>query len=346
MYEAIKNFNKQFLYEPVIENQAALATKKSFIVVGMGGSALAAKLLYACRPDINIDVRTDYGLPPVCAGGAQAGLPSLPVDELKNKLIILSSYSGNTEETIDAFKKGKDLNLPMAVIAVGGELLKLAIENKIPYVQLPDTGIQPRSALGFSMKALLKILGEEEELKKITELASGLNPADYEQSGKELALKLKSYVPVIYSSSRNSAVAYNWKIKLNETGKIPAFYNVLPELNHNEMTGFDPVRSLASNGTGAKEREKLNEPFFILLLKDVDDDPRIAKRMQVLQRLYQDRNLKVETLELEGGNIWRKVFSSLLLADWTAYYTAKGYGVEAEQVPLVEEFKKLISQLQ
>ncbi len=321
MEEAIKNFNKQFLYEPEIKNQEIFIKKSSFVVIGMGGSNLAPDLLKTWKPGLDIRIHREYGL------------PGLSTEKLKNKLIILSSYSGNTEEVIDAFKKAKERNLDMAIITVGGELLKLAIENKVPYIKLPDTGIQPRMALGFSIKAFLKIMGEEEELKKVRELATTLNPLDHEKDGKNLALKIKNCVPVIYASSRNLPLAYNWKIKLNETGKIPAFYNIFPELNHNEMTGLD-----------VKEATKeLSSKFYFIILKDPEDNPRISKRMEVLEKLYRDRNLRIETIELKGNDLWQKIFSSLVLADWFAYYTALEYGLEAEQVPMVEEFKKLIT---
>ncbi len=326
MYEAIKNFNKQFLYEPKIINQKKLSKKSSFVVVGMGGSALAPLLLKTCKPKIDIIVHRDYGL------------PELPTEELKNKLIILSSYSGNTEEIVDAFEKTKEKKLEMAIIATGGKLLSLAIENEIPYIELPNTGIQPRSALGYSMKAFLKIIDEESELKKIEELAVVLNGNDYDENnieeiGKALAQKMKNFVPIIYASDKNLSIAYNWKIKLNETGKIPAFYNVLPELNHNEMTGFDVKDST----------KELNTKFFFIILKDEEDNEKVIKRMGTLEKLYKNRNLPVEVLELKGKDEWYKIFSSLMLADFVAYYIAIGYGLEPEQVPMVEEFKKLIS---
>jgi glucose/mannose-6-phosphate isomerase len=320
MYEAIKNFNKQFLFEPEIKNQGALIKKSSFAVVGMGGSALAAKLLKTWKIELDIAIRCDYGL------------PELPMEELKNKLIILSSYSGQTEEVIDAFKEGKNKNLNMAVIATGGKLLSLAVENNVPYIKLPATGIQPRSALGFSLKAFLKLIGEEEELKKVSVLATTLNPAIFEKDGKMLAEKMKNQVPIIYASTRNSSLAYNWKIKLNETGKIPAFYNVFPELNHNEMNNFDVKDST----------RELCDKFHFIFLKDIEDNPKILKRMEVLEKLYRDCNLPVEILELQEKDFWRKIFSSSILADWVAYYTALQYGLESEQVPAAEEFKKLI----
>ena len=320
MYESIKNFNKQFLYEPEIKNQENPIKKSSFIVIGMGGSALAAKLLKTLKSGFDITIRSDYDL------------PEFPTEELKNKLIILSSYSGNTEEVIDAFGKAKEKKLNMAVISVGGKLLSLAKENNVPYIELPDTGIEPHMALGFSIKAFLKLIGEENELKEIGKLAENLIPTDYEETGKILAQKLKNCVPVIYASNHNLSIVYNWKIKLNETGKIPAFYNVFPELNHNEMNGFDVKDST----------KELSAKFYFIILKDMQDNPKILKRMEVLEKLYKDRNLQVETIELKEKDIWQKIFSSLILADWTAYYTALEYGLEPEQVPMVEEFKKLI----
>ncbi|MFA6585812.1 MAG: SIS domain-containing protein [Candidatus Paceibacterota bacterium] len=321
MYESIKNFNKQFLYEPEIINQENLAKKSEFLVIGMGGSALAPLLLKTKQSNLDIIIHRDYGL------------PELPIEELKNKLIILSSYSGNTEEVIDTFEKAKEKNLAMAVISIGGKLLTLAKENNVPYIQLPDMGIQPRLAVGLSVKAFLKIIGEENELKNINELATSLITTDYEEQGKILAQKIKNHVPVIYTSNRNLSIAYNWKIKLNETGKIPAFYNVLPELNHNEMTGFDVKDST----------KELSDKFYFIILKDLEDNSKIIKRVGIIEKLYKDRNLKTEIIEIKGQDSWHKIFSSLILADWVAYYTALEYGLEPEQVPMVEEFKKLIS---
>ena len=167
MYEAIKNFNKQLSYQPEIENQENLIKKSGLVIVGMGGSNLAPGLLQIWKPNLNITIWRDYGL------------PDWTPEKLKDKLIVLSSYSGNTEETIDAFKTARERNLPMAVISTGGKLLSLAIENSVPYIKLPDTGIQPRSALGLSVKAFLKLMGEEGELEKINELAESLKPKDY-----------------------------------------------------------------------------------------------------------------------------------------------------------------------
>lgn len=319
MYESIKSFSKQLLYKLEIINGENLKQADSFVVVGMGGSALAPLLLKTWKKDLDITIHRDYDLP-------------LSVDKLKNKLIILSSYSGDTEEVISAFHKAKENNLNIAVISIGGELLSLAKENGIPFIELPDLGIQPRMALGLSLKAFLKFLGEEDALKDLEALGNVFDVNLYENEGKKLASEIRDCVPVVYASTTNTSLAYIWKIKLNETGKTPAFYNVLPELNHNEMTSFDIN----------KNTEKLSKNFSFLIFKDEEDSEKLKKRIEILEKLYSDRKLKVKIIELREKNIWLKIFSTLILADFTAYYLAKEYGLESEQVPMVEEFKKLI----
>jgi len=323
MYNAIKSFHKQFEYDPQVENESKLTTHKKFVVLGMGGSHLAADLLKTWNPFLDITIHRDYGIPP------------LHEEELRDTLIIVSSYSGSTEEVIDGFKAAQEKNCSMAVITIGGELLTLAEKAGIPYVRMPDTGIQPRMALGYSLKALFKLMGEETALRELDDLARNLNPSAYEEDGKALACRLRGFVPLVYSSIQNQPVAYIWKIKFNETGKIPAFFNVFPELNHNEMTGFD-----------VKESTKgLSEKFYAVILKDPSDYFKVIRRMAVLIKLYQERGIKAEIIEMKGKTRLEKVFSSLILADWAAYFLAEHYGVESEQVPMVEEFKKLVSWL-
>lgn len=320
MRDAILDFHTQFSYDPKIENSENFTAHKKFIVLGMGGSHWAADLIKTWNPFLDIAIHANYGL------------PLLPDDILKNSLIIGNSYSGNTEETLDGFRAAFEQQFSVFVISTGGTLIDFAKAHSISYIQMPNTGIQPRSALGFNMRALLKAMGEERAITESSDLATTLEPASLEEAGKTLAGKLKGKIPVIYASHRNTSLANIWKIKFNETGKIPAFANVFPELNHNEMTGFDvtdTTRDLAKN-------------FYFVLLKDAEDHPQIQKRMVVLEKLYLDRGLSIEAFNLEGSSWFQKAFFSLVLADWAAYYTAEGYGVESEQVPMVEEFKKLI----
>lgn len=320
MNDAIRAFPAQFLYEPEIEGDLDPKKYNRFIIAGMGGSHLAADLLQETRADLNIRIYSDYGLPVVS-------------DQDKNQtLVILSSYSGNTAETLSAGEAALKGGLPMAAVAVGGKLLEFARANNIPYIELPNTGIQPRSAAGFSLRALMKLVGAEQDLI-VSSNVSNLDAAELENQGKILAQKLQNKVPVIYAATAYRSVAYNWKIKFNETAKIPAFYNVIPELNHNEMNGFDVIDSTKA----------LSEKFAFIFLQSNSDHSQNTARFEVLEKLYAARNFSVHKVELTGDTVYEKAAKALMLADWTAVYLSEFYGTEAEKVPMVEEFKKLIA---
>ncbi len=321
MYDAIKNFPKQFAYEPVIKNPEKLVNARRFVVVGVGGSRLPAVIAKTWKPELLLTIHNDYGL------------PSLPAEELRSSLIIISSYSGNTEETISSFQEAIKKKIPIAVISAGGKLMDLARKFKKPCIQFPhDYRIQPRSAVGYSIRAILKLMNNQAGLAETKKLSEILKSYEAERAGLPLAKKLKGHVPIIYTSERNAAIGYNWKIKINETAKVPAFRNIFPELNHNEMTGFDAQFST----------KDLSRKFHFIFLKDPTDHPRILKRMNVTERLLREREFPVETMILSGKSVFHKIFSSLLIADWTAYYLSREYKVEATEVPMVEEFKRLI----
>lgn len=320
MRDAMLGFSKQFSFEPRIENAEQLVPSRRFIISGMGGSHLAADLIRSWKPSPDLIIHEDYGLPAVSR------------ERLDGTLFIASSHSGNTEEVIDGLETALKLNLPAAVIATGGKLLEIARSRNLPFIQMPAEGIQPRSALGYSFLSLLRLLGDDEGFAEAAGLASLLNPAEFEMRGKDLARRMPGRVPLMYTSTRNAGVGYNWKIKFNETGKIPAFASVLPEANHNEMTGFD-VRGDAA---------KFSQLFFVIMLGDTEDDPRVQKRMAVVQSLYEARSIPVLAAALDGASRLERIFRSLILADWTALATAEMYGADPNEVPMVEEFKKLI----
>jgi len=320
MNETIKNTAKQFGFKPEIINKENIKEHMGYVVVGMGGSYLAAGLLKMWKPELDMVGHQDYGL------------PELPTVELQKRLIILSSYSGNTEEVIDAYKKAGEMGLNRIVISIGGQLLEMAKKDQTAYIQMPDWGIQPRAAWALSLMSFVKAVGEETMLLELGKLQNDLRPDELETAGKELAQRLSCRVPVIYTAGKNKILAYIWKINLNETGKIPAFYNVFPELNHNEMNGFDV----------AEPTRQLSEKFYFIMLSDPEDQPKIRKRMEITAKLYRDRKLPVEIINLEGSNSFQRIVNSIVLAGFTAYYTATNYGLESEQVPMVEEFKKLV----
>src|SRR3989338_5126333 len=128
--EAIKNLQKQLQYEPEIINADKLGKYERYVFVGMGGSALSPDLLRVSNPELDILIHRDYGL------------PDLPDKVLQSSLIILNSYSGNTEEVLSAFKLALSKNLTVAVVSIGGKLLEFARDNSIPYVEMPDWGLE------------------------------------------------------------------------------------------------------------------------------------------------------------------------------------------------------------
>ena len=196
MREEILDFGKQFAWNPEIQNGPTPKFKK-FIVAGMGGSDLAAGIVRLRTPEIDIFTHRDYGLPPLS-------------DAILNEsLIIVSSYSGTTEETLDVYEASGAQGLSRIVISAGGKLLEIAKRDGVPHIQIPNTHIQPRMALGYSIKALMIAMGDEAGLLAIAALATTLTPGGREEEGKALAARLAGRVPIIYASSKNHIIAYN-----------------------------------------------------------------------------------------------------------------------------------------
>src|SRR3989344_2952279 len=316
MRDAIKNIHRQFAWKPRVENAGSLNRAKKFVVCGMGGSNIPTGILKLSDPSLDVIGWNDYGLP--------------VAKDLKDRLAIIVSYSGNTEEAIDSFKEAKRLKLKRAVVATGGRLLDLARKERVPFVQVPNTGIQPRMGTGFMVRGLMKLTGDDKGLRASEALAKVLNPSAIENAGKRLAKSLEGTVPVVYASRANQVLAWNWKIKFNETGKIPAFANVLPEMSHNEMTSYDAIPSTRA----------LSKNFHFIFLEDPVDHERVRLRVKIIRELYRSRGLNSTSVQLEGGDIYEKIFSSLVLADWTAFHLAMHYRVEAEKVPMVEDLKR------
>ncbi len=306
--ENIRNFNRQLEWEPKIENENNLHRGRA-VVLGMGGSHIGADLLNAYDIKMALAVHSNYGLPFWVS---------------KENLIIASSYSGNTEEVLDGLNQALSGGFKTAVITSGGKLLEAAKEKSLPFVQLPG-GLQARMSAGYQVKALAKLLDREDLLEEINDLAGKFNSSESEAKGKELAEKIGNKIPVIYSSEFNKALSYTWKIRFNETAKVPAFYNIFPEMNHNEINGFTPGQN-----------------FHFILLSDSEDHPQIKKRLEIFSKLYTEKGFSVEKINLTGEGRFNRLFSNLILADWASYYLAKQNGSDPEQIPLVEEFKKLI----
>ena len=304
-------------------------TRKSFnkiLVCGMGGSALTGDLLAYFQnsnfsplsPKIPVTTHRSYNLP----GSAD-----------ENTLIVFVSYSGQTEETVSAFDKTVNSNFEVAGITCGGELAELFQKYKTPWIKLPQDNVPPRTSLGYQLSAITKILMAYGLLSRdsqniLASLPEKIIPSSFENQAKMLCSKLGHKIPIIYSSQENSALARLWKIKLNENAKIPAFFNSIPELNHNEMVGW--TKNLGS--------------FSLLFLRDKDDLPRIKKRMELTASLLISQNLPIDFIDIAGENPLEKIFWGSSFGDWLSYYLALFYGIDPTPVALVEEFKKQLKE--
>ncbi len=326
MREAILSLKKQLFWEPEIKNRAGLPDKKRILICGMGGSHLAGNLLSRLSKK-EIWIWHDYNLPPIITAG---------VERPQDWLVIVSSYSGNTEEALSSFRAARKFKLKTAVVAMGGKLLSQAKAAKVPYVELPDWELEPRMAVGLSFKALCALTGEDVRNKEAVKFAEMFVPEADERAAKILAGKIGFKTPVLYSSVDNDALARIWKVAFNETSKAPAFWNVLPEANHNEMTGFD---------ASPKARKKVNGNFTAIFLTRKEDSPAVLKRMRIMEKLYRVRGVSSNfmTLGSAGGDgFLGQSFRGIAMGYWTGMYLGKIRGADPDGMYLVEEFKKLV----
>ena len=312
MEQWINDFPQQLAYEPVLCGAEKLGTYASYVVVGMGGSNLCTELIGTINLKLDIIIHRDYGL------------PNIPAERLKKSLIILSSYSGTTEEVLSAYAEARAKGLSILAITTGGTLLAHAQHDGIPYIQIPATGIPPRLSLGYRLKALTAIMNLQEASAELTRLATQLPIATIQDQAKNIAHAIGTSIPVIYASTLNLPLTYTWKIAINENTKHPAFCNAIPEMNHNEMVG-------------------LTKAFHVLLLQDPEDHPRVQKRMLVMHDLLQQQGIPVTLIPLQGSSRIERSVITVLMSIWASFFMANQLGIDPESVPLVEEFKKLIA---
>lgn len=288
----------------------------------MGGSAFAGEIILKLSP-LNVILRKSYGLPP------QAG---------KNSLIICMSYSGNTEETLSAFKEALKKGFPLIAISSGGELIKLCKENETPFALLPPPLIQPRSSGAMQFAALAKTLANhglicQSFIKDMMKLAEDLNSEKISIIGKELAKKLYKKLPVVYTSKSISPSSLIWKNNLNENAKVLAISNYFPELNHNELSAFSGI-----------EKQFKKEKVFVIILRDEKENPRLLKQLNISQDLLSKYGIEKEIVNIPGKNNLEKIFYSIILGMWTSYWLALNYKIDPTPIETVKNIKEKLSQ--
>jgi len=282
----------------------------NIIITGMGGSAISGNLLKTYLSDINIPVyvNRDYKLPNF-------------VNE--NSLVFAVSYSGNTEETLSSFRDAKAKNAKIIGITSGG---KLADECE-KVITIPS-GLQPRAALGYLFFPMLGILHNTNITRvkndELNEMMDILKKTDsFNDQGEELSKKLKEKIPIIYASEALEAIAFRWKTQINENAKMPAFYNVFSEMNHNEIVGY----------------KSMDRKFAAVIIRDKHDNDRIKKRMDICREIM-EVNVDVEEIETQGESLLARMFSAIYLGDFVSYYLALWNRVDPSPVEIIEGMKK------
>lgn len=318
--DALARFREQFDYQPVIENRDLLRRYKHTIVCGMGGSHLAPWFLQVYGNRTDIIIHRDYGL------------PNLSSEVYQDALVILSSHSGGTEEVLDSGREALARGLPIAASSTGGKLIEFARKHSIPHVVFPHMDLQPRVAAPLSLLAVTALLQDTALEAEIRAAGLAIDSHAHASEGARIGALLTQKVPLIYASAANAPLAYIWKIKINETGKVPAFQNVFPEMNHNELCGFDVVESTRA----------ISAQMHAIFLEDSADHPRNQKRMQAAAEILVSKGIPVERVQLSGEG-FTKLFNTANMADWVALTLAGNYGVPDEAVPLIEDFKKRIA---
>ncbi len=301
---------------------------KQLVFVGMGGSALAGDVIRALvedRTSVSVQVHRAYTLP------AWVG---------HETLVAALSHSGNTEETLFAFREAQDRHAKLLAVTSGGQLASFCQQEKIPYIRIPG-GRPPRTALGYLFFPLFLVLvqnsffdrvtGELEELHHlVAEKAQlfALEVPEENNPAKQWARKLHGKVPVFYASGKLGVAALRWKAQLNENAKQHAFWNILPEMNHNEIVGWE-----------LQGQKKLRSTFQPIFLHNTNDHPQIQKRMAISERTLQKSGLEVLHIETEGDTELARLFSIILLADFTSYYMALLNGIDPTPIAVIDELK-------
>lgn len=297
---------------------------KNVVFAAMGGSALQAEFVRT-YPVLQVPfvIVKDYDLPAF-------------VNE--STLVIVSSYSGNTEETLSALEQAQARGAAIVVMAGGGKLQEKAEVEGLHFVQVPKA-VQPRMAVLYAYRALVEVLVayglapedsigvleaavpklEQAVAGWVKEVPTAQNPA------KQLALQLVGKTPIIYSGPHMAPAAYKWKIGTNENAKNTAWTGSLPEFNHNEFMGWTS--------------HPVEKPFAVIDLVSSFEHPRTQKRFEVGDRLLSGKRPKAITVTAQGDNVFEHMLYLVMFGDFVTLYLGLLNGVDPSPVALVEQFK-------
>ena len=297
---------------------------ENIVFAGMGGSALGA-LLCTTWPGFSLptEICRNYDIPSYVG---------------EKTLFFASSYSGNTEETLEALGKAQAQGAKILVIASGGTLTDMAAEKNYPIAILPKV-TQPRYAAYYNFKAIVSWLaklgftGPEafNELKNAAEFVKQetenwkVENATNQNRAKQIALELIGKSVVVYSGPKMYPAAYKWKISLNENAKNVAWVNQYPEFSHNEFIGWT--------------NHPQDKPYAVVDLRSNLEHPQVQKRFEVTERLLSGRRPAPIIVEAKGENILQQMLWTVTLGDFVSLYTAFLNGLNPTPVDIIEKMK-------
>jgi glucose/mannose-6-phosphate isomerase len=302
------------------------------VACGMGGSGVAGdvlRALYRDRLGLPFEVVKDAVLPEFCG---------------KDTLVVCSSFSGRTAETLACFDVASERGCRLLVVSSGGELSKLAGDRGVPVVTVPTDDIPgPRAALGlllFATLGALELMGLvpavaedlEESLSVLSSLASELGSERSDNAAIELARWIGDRSAVVWGAEGlGSVAATRWKTQLNENAKTPAFASSLPELDHNEIVGW-------TEGTGGR--------FVLLMLRHEGEHPQVALRFPASMEIASVSGIEGRDVWARGESSLSRLLSLVMMGDAVSVYLGVLRGFDPTPIENIERLKKVLEDAQ
>jgi len=306
--------------------QVSYPTPDNIIIAGMGGSGIGGDLLKDWarnKLEVPIEVNREYALP------QYAG---------KKTLVLITSYSGDTEESLGAFLDALKRKCMIFCVSSGGALLEHAERLRVPFLRVPG-GMPPRAALPYLFIPLLLglekmglVSGASEELSESLKLLGKISkdnapekPAT-ENFSKTLASNVGKTAPVVYGFGIYRAVAMRYKQQFNENSKIPAKWEVFSELNHNEIVGWENAGELGKS-------------FSAVFIRDEEEPVEIRTRIEITKELVGKLGLRSYEVQGQGKSVLAKMLSTICIGDFTSVYLAILRGVDPTPVKTINYLK-------
>ena len=329
MIEHVLDLGNQLKKELETSTEFVIDSYKDLLIVGMGGSGVSGdvlKLVMNETTSINVEVRKAYGIPEVTA-------------DRKPKCLFIS-YSGNTEETVEAVNDAIKYNLDWSVISSGGILLDLALKHNKPYVKVPS-GLQPRAAFGLMTKAVMHFVSSDESRKYlelcnqagdyINEIVANQSENKLLEHALTISKEINTKSSVIYGGTPLTyLVAQRWKTQINENAKSKAFVGYMPEIHHNEILSWE-----------ANKKDSKNN-YQLLFLRSPDENTQVKKRFQLTKEIIGDKVNISEIDNISSENIISNLFHLTLLGDLVSVYMAENLNIDPYNINSIEQLKKLL----